>query len=203
MGQLQANCYFLIKGEDCIIVDPADDASFLLEEIQRRRLNLKGLLTTHGHFDHIMAVGEIQLSFDTPLYLGKEDQFLVDRLEETAEYFLGFKPAIIKPTNIKYLEGKKINIGSFAFEVITCPGHTPGGVSYYFPSEKVVFTGDTLFKGSIGRFDFSYCDKRELSQSLVKLSKLPDETRVLSGHGEATTIMEEKNNLQQFLNYLK
>ena len=87
LGELQANCYFLIEGKDCLIIDPADDASFILEEIQRQQLNLVGMLATHGHFDHIGAVGEIQLSFNVPLYIFKEDRFLIDRLNETAKHF--------------------------------------------------------------------------------------------------------------------
>src|SRR3990172_9252196 len=103
LGQMQANCYFLIEGEECLIIDPADEASFILEELQRRKLKLAGMLATHGHFDHMMAAGEIQKSINVPLYISKEDLFLIDRLEETAEHFLGYKPIIIKPTSIKRL----------------------------------------------------------------------------------------------------
>ncbi|OGK52680.1 hypothetical protein A2970_01435 [Candidatus Roizmanbacteria bacterium RIFCSPLOWO2_01_FULL_44_13] len=196
LGELQANCYFVIDGDNCLIIDPADEASFILEEIQRRKLKLTTLLTTHGHFDHIMAVGEIQLSFDAPFYIDKEDRFLVDRLGETAEYFLGYKPSTIKPKKIVYSTKGK-------FKIIKTPGHTPGSVCYYFKKEKVIFTGDTLFKGSIGRFDFSYSNKKDLANSLIALSKLPETTAVYPGHGEATTIGSEKNNLGEFLNFLK
>ncbi|MFA6533362.1 MAG: MBL fold metallo-hydrolase, partial [Patescibacteria group bacterium] len=74
LGQLQANCYFLIEDGNCLIIDPADDASFILEEMLRQQLNLVGMLATHGHFDHLGAVGEIQLSFNVPLYIFKEDK---------------------------------------------------------------------------------------------------------------------------------
>ena len=101
LGQLQANCYFLIEQDECLVIDPADDASFILEELLRRRLKLIGMLATHGHFDHVMAVGEIQKSFNVPLYISGKDQFLIDRVEETAEYFLGFRQTIVPIKNIK------------------------------------------------------------------------------------------------------
>ena len=77
LGQLQANCYLLVHDKDCILIDPADDASFLLEEISRQNLNLVAMLATHGHFDHVMAVGEIQLSLKVPFYIHGKDLFLI------------------------------------------------------------------------------------------------------------------------------
>ena len=199
LGQLQANCYFLIKNNECLIVDPADEASFILEELQRRKLNLVGMLATHGHFDHIMAAGEIQKSLNVALYIFKEDQFLIDRLEETAEYFLGYRSVILKPTLIKHLAAQaglikvKNKIGSFEFDLFHTPGHTPGSCCFYFKKERVVFTGDTLFQRGIGRYDFSYSNKKDLKKSLETLLKLPDDTIVYPGHGEKTTIAEESD----------
>lgn len=193
LGQLQANCYFLIEDNECLIVDPADEASFILEELQRRKLHLLGMIATHGHFDHVMAAGEIQMSLDIPLYIFREDLFLVDRLTETAEYFLGYKPHFVKPTNTKYLEQVNLKISNFKFKIIHTPGHTPGSCCLYFKDEKVIFTGDTLFKQGIGRYDFSYSSKDDLKKSLKELFKLPKDTIVYSGHGEETTIADEAN----------
>jgi glyoxylase-like metal-dependent hydrolase (beta-lactamase superfamily II) len=203
LGSLEANSYFLIEGSGCLIVDPADDASFILEELSRRRLKLKALLATHGHFDHIMAIGEIQTSLDVPFYLFQEDQFLVDRVGETAKHFLGYEPVVIKPLKTEYFKGGNMNIGDFSFDVIKTPGHTPGGASFYFKDDSVVFTGDTLFKGAIGRTDFSYCNKSELKESLDNLFKLPDLTIVYPGHEEETSIQEEKKNSGVFFDFLK
>jgi len=203
LGQLQANCYFLIEGQNCLIIDPADDAPFILEELQRRRLKLIGMLATHGHFDHVMAVGEIQSSFDIPLYINKKDEFLLKRIEETAEYFLGFKHTILPVKKIENLNiTDSFQISNFKLKIIFTPGHTPGGCSYYLPKEAVVFTGDTLFKGAIGRHDFSYCNKNDLKNSLMKLSKLPEKTLIYSGHGDETTIKEEQNNLLHYINIM-
>lgn len=191
LGQLQANCYFLIEDQNCLIIDPADDASFILEELQRQQLNLVGMLATHGHFDHIGAAGEIQLSLNIPLYIFKEDQFLIDRLNETAKYFLGFDPHFIKPVSMKYLTEGDFKISSFEFKILFSPGHTPGCSCFYFKEENTVFTGDTLFKEGIGRTDLSYSSKDDLKKSLKKIFELPRETIVYSGHGEDTILEEE------------
>ncbi len=193
LGQMQANCYFLIENSNCIIIDPADDAAFILEELQRRNLKLLALFATHGHFDHIMAVGEIQKSFNVPFYIHREDSFLLKRIGSTAKHFLGFDPVVLPPQNIKHIEKGSHNIGPFSFEVMETPGHTPGSACYFFKNEKVIFTGDTLFKEGIGRYDFSYSDKIDLFSSLRELFSLEGETEVYPGHGDDTFIESEKN----------
>lgn len=198
LGQLQANCYFIIKENLCLIVDPSDEAHFILEQIQRLKLKPIGMLATHGHFDHLMAVGEIQATYDIPLFINENDLFLVKRLKETARHFLNHDPFILEPKNIKYFKKGKMEIDDFSFEVIDTPGHTPGSVCFYFKKDKVIFTGDTLFKQGIGRYDFSYSSKIDLKNSLNKLFKLSEDTIVYSGHGEETTIGDEKNILQSF-----
>ena len=191
LGQLQANCYFLIEGQNCLIVDPADDAPFILEELQRQQLNLVGMLATHGHFDHVMAVGEIQQSINIPLYIHKDDRFLINRVEQTAEYFLGYKPVVLPIRNIKnFPPSPRLRCAS-KLKIIYTPGHTPGSCCFYFKEENTIFTGDTLFKEGIGRTDFSYSSKDDLKKSLKKIFKLPKETIVYSGHGDETIIEDE------------
>lgn len=200
LGQMQANCYFIVNGSNCIIVDPADDASFILEEIQRKRLNLLGMFATHGHFDHLMAVGEIQTSFNIPFYIFKEDQFLIDRQGETAQHFLGYKVDTIKPLVVKYLNEGDILKNSFGIKVIKVSGHTPGSCAFYIKKEKTILTGDTLFKQGVGRYDFSYCSKEDLKKSLRKIMEFPGETKILPGHGEESTVSQEKDFIDAFLN---
>ncbi len=189
VGQLQANCYFLIEDNSCIIIDPGDEGSFLIEEIARKNLKPVAILLTHGHFDHVMAVGEIQASFDIPAYMNVEDMFLIKRLEETAKHFLGYKPAIIPPKITPLTE--KLRITSYELRIIQTPGHTPGSCCFYFKSDSMIFTGDTLFKSAIGSYDHSYSNKEKLFQSLRNLKKLPEETEVYPGHGESTLIIDE------------
>lgn len=196
LGKLQANCYLLIQNSECLIIDPADDASFILEELQRRNCKLVGMLATHGHFDHLMAAGEIQKSFNVPLYINKKDLFLIKRLIETAEHFLEYKPAIIQPINIKYLEEGILKInppaGGWQLEILFTPGHTPGSTCLFSKEAGVLFTGDTIFKDAIGRYDHSYSSQMDLRVSLQKILSFPKETKIYPGHGEQTTIKDEK-----------
>jgi len=193
LGELQANCYLLQEGNEAILIDPGDDASFLLEEVQRRNLTLVGILATHGHFDHVMAVGEIQLGVPAPFYIHKRDQFLIDRLETTAEHFLGHRPIVIPPQKTIFLPPEKLEISHFKFNILYTPGHTPGSVCYYIESEKILFTGDTLFMGAVGRTDLSYSSREDLASSLHLLARYPEETIIYPGHGEQTILANEKN----------
>lgn len=192
VGQLQANCYFVIHENYCLIFDPGDSADFLLEEIQRKRLNVLALFASHGHFDHVMAAGEIQAALNIPFYIAKEDLFLLKRAGETARYFLGHEPHVVPPKETKDLREGGFKIDDLRFRIIRTPGHTPGARCFYFKSEKALFTGDTLFKNAIGRYDFSYSSKKDLTHSIKRLYQLPEETVVYPGHGEKTTIGVEK-----------
>ena len=200
LGEMQANCYFLLQGNHCIIVDPADSADFILEEVSRRNLTVDAVIATHGHFDHIMAAGELQLALGIPFTIHPADRFLVARLEQTAQHFLGHTPFVIKPTEFSDLKAGENTIGDFTFEVIETPGHTPGSVSLYFPDDQMIFTGDTLFMEAVGRYDFSYSDKEKLKQSVESLLRLPDENVIQPGHGEETTVQMEKMNSPYFFN---
>lgn len=193
LGELQTNAYLLVKDTNCIIIDPADSADFLLEEVQRRNLQLQGIVATHGHFDHLMAVGEIQLSYPhLPLYIHKEDHFLSKRLKETAKYFLGYEPYVIPVQSSIDLQQGELSIGDFTFTVLLTPGHTPGSCSFYFPEDAIIFTGDTLFNGAVGRYDFKYSSKADLRISVKTILELPEEIQIYSGHGEETYIFAEK-----------
>jgi len=199
LGQMQSHCYLLEEDGKALLIDPGDTADFLLEDIQRKNLELVGILATHGHFDHVMAVGEIQASYpDLPLHIHEKDLFLLNRLSETAKHFLGYDPVVLPVTRTSVLKKGKQTIGPFAFEVLETPGHTPGSASLYFPETQTLFSGDTLFNAGIGRYDFSYSDKNELRKSIEKLLDLPRETIVYSGHGEETSIDDEKDIIAAF-----
>lgn len=195
LGQLQTNCYFLIdKENNCLVFDPGDEGNFILEEIQIKKLKPLAILATHGHFDHVMAVGEIQKNYQTPFYISSKDLFLIKKIKESAEYFLKVKPAILPINNINNLGNKNfLKIKNFQLRILKTPGHTPGSVCFYFQKEQILFTGDTLFKKGIGRYDFSYSDKDNLIKSLEKIFCLPLETKIFPGHGEESTLEKEKD----------
>lgn len=200
LGQLQANCYFVINKENnCLIIDPGDAGSYILEEIQKSKLKPQAILATHGHFDHLMAAGEIQQSFpNVSFYINNKDFFLLKRLKKTADYFLGYKPVILPIKKIKNLRQiELLEINNFKLQVIVTPGHTPGSVCFYFQKEKILFSGDTLFKNAIGRYDFPYSNKNHLIKSLKKIISLPEDVSVYPGHGEETTIKLAKDFLYQ------
>ena len=191
VGELQTNCYILSKDSSSLIFDAGDSADFIVDKLLELKLKPLAIFATHGHFDHVLAVGEIQLSFNIPFYISKKDLFLLDRAGETAEFFLKKKFPIIAPKNIKNLKDGKLKVGPFTFEVIKTPGHTPGSTCFNFGD--LVLTGDTLFKGTVGRYDFSYSSKKDLKHSIDRLFELPNKTVVYPGHEDETTIEHEKS----------
>lgn len=185
VSQMQTNCYILYKDSSCIVIDPGDCADLILDFILLNNLKIEAILATHCHFDHIMAVGEIQSSFpQLPFFFNMNDNFLIDRLTESAMYFLNYKPAILPIFNKKNLDVSSFKISTFECEILKLPGHTPGSVGFYFKAEKFLVAGDTIFQSGVARTDFSYSDKSEYEKSLQKIFKLHKEVLVLPGHGK-------------------
>ncbi|MCL4374892.1 MBL fold metallo-hydrolase [Patescibacteria group bacterium] len=197
LGELAANCYLLIEDKDCLLIDPADAADYILETLQRDRLQLRAMLATHGHFDHLMAAGEIQLSYpNIPLFIDQKDRFLVDRLIPTARHFLHQPRLTVVPARCQFFSGRRLTMSPFKLKIIPVPGHTPGSVAFYFPESKAVFCGDTVFKAAIGRTDFSYGDRSALLASIKHLIDcLPADTVIYPGHGEATSVGAQRERL--------
>jgi len=205
MGELQTNCYLVWdeKSKEAVVIDAADDGVIISEEIEKRGLKLKYILATHGHFDHNLGVLDLKLIFNIPYCASKKDWFLLVRQQETAKHFLKME---IKVPNLKKIDidldkEKEIKLGEEVLEIIKTPGHTPGSVCFFnLPHplfhkrgvKPILFSGDTLFKDFRGRTDFKYGSTKNIFISLRKLMKLPEDTIVLSGHGEQTTIGREK-----------
>src|SRR3990167_1541762 len=188
LGELQSNCYILENSGECLIVDPAYEGDFIAEQIQRLKLKPLAIVATHGHFDHILAVGELQASFAIPAYVRKEDFSLARLAHASATHFLEVPPIYLEPKWTPLLSINK-ELKHFGLEVILTPGHTPGGCCFYNKSEGILFSGDTLFKDGIGSYDHSYSDKKLLNESLQKLFTLPDTTIVYPGHGEEAILV--------------
>ena len=196
---MHSNCYLLENDGKALLIDPGDSGDFLLEKILSLKLDLVGIVATHGHFDHIMAAGEIQLSYPRlPLFIHPSDIFLLKRAVETANHFLGYDPVVVPISLTKSLDIGTCLIANFTFNLIHTPGHTPGSCVLYFKEDKALFSGDTLFKSGIGRYDFSYSDKELLKYSLKTILKLPIDTEVYSGHGVGTSIEDERGIISKF-----
>ncbi len=174
----------------CVIDCSYGSAPLILQEAAVRHFKIERILNTHGHFDHSADNAVLQKATGAPIFIHQSDEWRL-----TEPYKENFPiPFPMTPTRASaYLnDGDIIQVGSLQFEVLYTPGHTRGGVCFYEAQHKVLFSGDTLFNGSVGRWDFVDSDLTALVRSLARLMKLPDEVRVYPGHGECTTIGQER-----------
>ena len=193
LGELETNCYIVWDDEtkEGVIIDPADAATEISDEVQRLQLKLLVILATHGHFDHLLAAMDLKLMYNIPIGVSVKDMFLLKRQKETAEHFLRHRVDTldIPETEVDLSNAKNILLGDEKLRVIKTPGHTPGGVCFFDSRQKLLFTGDTLFaEGGVGSTDHKYSSMSDLRKSLRNLLELPPETTVLPGHGETDTI---------------
>jgi glyoxylase-like metal-dependent hydrolase (beta-lactamase superfamily II) len=188
---LRSNSYIVYEGGEAIVIDAGDDAWKILESLQERKLEAKAIYATHCHFDHVLAVQDLKDTLGLPFYIHQDDREILDRMKEMTRGFLGIEVPD-PPTPDGYIrEGERIEVGDEILTVIHTPGHSPGSVCYYVGD--LVFSGDTLFRNSIGRTDAYGGDQVKIVRSIVdKLFTLPDMVRVLPGHGPSTTIGWEK-----------
>jgi glyoxylase-like metal-dependent hydrolase (beta-lactamase superfamily II) len=194
VGPLKANCY-LLGCEDTregVIIDAGGDAERILERVSLHRLTVKHLLNTHGHFDHVGANRAVRDATGGELLIHGKDAFFLPRAAHSGAQW-GVQTESSPDPDGLLEDGMTVRFGGCLLQVIHTPGHSPGGCSLYCEREGVVFTGDTLFNGSIGRSDFAGGDHAELIRSIrERLFTLPDATRVYPGHGPATTIGNER-----------
>ncbi len=183
LGPIATNTYLLEEDGKAILIDPASKANKLIEILGD--LELVAVLLTHGHFDHIKAVDGLYDRYKCPVYLHEADEIIARDKLSGAEF--GLVSYISCPT-VPLKEGK-MKIGPFEFEVIFTPGHTDGSLIYVF--DDIIFTGDTLFKGSVGRTDLFMGDARKLKQSLNIFKNLEKDFRICPGHEEETTLYFE------------
>ena len=209
LGSLQNNCYLLHDNEKVIIIDPSDEAIFIAEKIFQKNLKSIAIIATHGHFDHILAAGELQALLKIPFYIHKRDEFLLKTMNQRARFFLKQKRDYSLPSDIKFLKKGFFDFNKCRLKIIETPGHTPGSLCIYLDprrcagiSAPILFSGDTLFKNDIGRYDFSYSNKNQLKKSLELIFQLPKETIVYPGHGEPTTLLSSRQSVLRLLAHL-
>ena len=181
------------KTGDAALVDPGGEASRLIAEVTARNINLKSILLTHGHLDHVGAAAELAAHYAVPI-IGpqREDSFLLDSLPEQSRMFGLDECQPLVPD--RWLEeGEEIQLGEERFSVLHCPGHTPGHIVFYNRQARMILMGDVLFYGGVGRSDFPRGSHQALINSIrTKLLPLGDEIAFIPGHGAMSTLGHER-----------
>ena len=181
LGAYQTNCYILWdeSGESCVVIDPGYEPETILEEVRRLGKKLQAILLTHGHFDHVGGVRDLARETGCQVYICKEDLTLNPTLTAGAIHYTD-----------TYTEGDALELAGLRISVLHTPGHTPGSVCLM--CGDTIFSGDTLFAGTCGRTDLPGGDMLQILRSLARLAQLEGDYRVLPGHGESSTLNEER-----------
>jgi len=198
VGTLCTNCYVVscTKTTETLIIDPGFEtdleAKAVLKEIDQRKLRVRYIVNTHGHIDHTSGNGIMKRLTGAPILIHEYDAPMLTNSTKNLSVLFGLRAASLPPADQMIHDGDVVQVGDFALKVLHTPGHSRGGISLL--GADAVFTGDTLFAGSIGRTDLPSSSYEEIMLSLKKLATLPDHMKVYPGHGPTSTIGEEKRN---------
>lgn len=195
VGLLQENCYILgcETTKTGVIIDPGDNARGILRQVKQMGLTIEKIINTHAHFDHVMAVNGVKAATGAPFYLHAADLPVLRDVPARVQLWLDSEVDPVDEPDEFLEHGQEIRFGNEILEVRFTPGHAPGHVVFVHHASEQIFGGDTLFQGSIGRFDLPLADGPTLLRSLrEQLLTLPDEYVVYPGHGPATTIGDER-----------
>ncbi|MCI8370896.1 MAG: MBL fold metallo-hydrolase [Lachnospiraceae bacterium] len=193
LGPVSTDCYILYRegSKRAILIDPADTAGKIVDTLTELELEPEAVLLTHGHFDHIMAVTELKDRYGMKVYAHEEEAEIAENPGLNLSNQFGLSYALKVDETVR--EGEILEIAGFSLKVLHTPGHTKGSVCYYMEEDKLLFSGDTLFAGSVGRSDFPTGSGAVLIRSIQeKLATLPEDVQVFPGHGEQTNIGYEK-----------
>ncbi|HWE84584.1 MAG TPA: MBL fold metallo-hydrolase [Terracidiphilus sp.] len=194
VGPLACNCTILGDEEagEAIVIDPGDEIGRIERRLQELHLKLRQILITHGHIDHVGGALKLKRLTGAPILLNENDLPLLKMMEDQAAWVGVPTPEVAAP-DASLDDGLKVGLERYPAEVLHTPGHTQGSVCLHFAPMKMVIAGDTLFAGSIGRTDLPGGNGRQIIQSIeARLLTLPDETRVIPGHGPQTMIGKER-----------
>ena len=193
VGPVQTNCYFVINETtgETLVIDPGASAKALAQRARADQLKPVAVLLTHGHFDHAGGAEEFAREFDIPIYIHEQERDTLTDPEINASWMMGRQEVYHADHFLK--DEQEIDLAGFHIRVLLTPGHTPGGCCYYFPYNEVLFSGDSLFCGSIGRTDFKKGNMAQLVRAIKeKIMVLPDRTTVYPGHNDITSIEHER-----------
>lgn len=194
VGPLQCNCSILgdEQTHEAMIIDPGDQIDDILTILRENHLTLKQIVITHAHIDHVGGAMKLKAATGAPILMNQNDYALLKMLDMQAAW-VGMRPAGEVQVDEAAAEGKILKIGQIAASVMHTPGHTEGSICLYFPEERKLIAGDTLFAGSIGRTDLPGGSFDKIIRSLhTRVLALPDETVVIPGHGPQTSIGDER-----------
>lgn len=194
VGTFMSNCFIVAcdKTSDAVIIDPGSEATRIMGEVKKNGFKVSKILATHAHIDHIAAASEVKELSGAPFILHRSEMLFIEGFEQQQRFFMvreGKRPAV----DSFVAGGDTVSFGDCALKVVETPGHSPGGICFIASDSRVVFAGDTLFAGSIGRTDLPGGDFEALIRNIrTQLFVLPDETTVYCGHGPETSIGFEK-----------
>lgn len=188
LGKMSTNCYLIENGNHSIIIDPGDQANQLIDYLIQNNLKLEAILLTHAHFDHIGAIDQLVEKYNCSVYVHQNDYDMIyDDYLNLSNYYNALK---IK-SKVNAINDY-IDIDRFHFEFVNLPGHTAGSCFIFLKKYHIIFSGDVLFKNSIGRFDFPTSSSSDTRKSMVKIQKIDEDYKIYPGHGESTTLFQEK-----------
>lgn len=193
MGSVQTNCYFIYQENEkkIIVVDPADKGDYLYNAFTEAGFEVAAILLTHAHFDHIWGCNKLRELSGAQVFASEDEKELCESAKLNVSEDVGRPYTVSVDWYLR--DGEEVTIEGMKFKVIATPGHTQGSCCYYFENDNILVSGDTLFEGSVGRTDLPTGNGAVLSRSLKeRLMILPDETLVFPGHGNGTTIADEK-----------
>lgn len=194
LGPVSTNCYLIYHHQtrEAVVIDPANNAQFILNKCRELKIVPTAVLLTHGHFDHMMAAEDIRRAFHIPVYASENEEMLLkDSSLNLSWAYTNTQAGLTADRLVK--EHDELEFIGFRFQTLMTPGHTAGSVCYYIEAEGVLLSGDTLFQESLGRTDLPTGSSSLILDSITeKLFRLPDDTLVYPGHGDPTTIGHEK-----------
>ncbi len=195
VGALQCNNYLVTEGDRAILIDCSGDGTQALRLAQELGVTMEAIILTHGHADHIGAVDYVASEFSCPVYIHAEDKIFLKRADYNLSTMIYSMPLVVKADAISFKDGETLRFGTLSFEVIHTPGHTPGSVCLL--CRDILFTGDTLFRDSIGAIFPPFGDQQlELDSIRTRLYAIEEDMVCYPGHGEQTTLGYEKKNNQ-------